>query len=108
MQFFYTVRQGDTLNHIAKRWELPVKSLIAANNLMPPYTLSMGQQLSIPPGVDMYRVQSGDSVYRISQHYGVPVAVIAEGNQANAAIYSSCRAIIKNSTWCSLLCCSVR
>ena len=81
MQFFYTVRQGDTLNHIAKRWELPVKTLIAANNLMPPYTLSIGQQLSIPPGVDFYRVQSGDSVYRISEHYGVPVALLAEVNQ---------------------------
>ncbi|MEK5039374.1 LysM peptidoglycan-binding domain-containing protein [Sporosarcina sp. FSL K6-3457] len=81
MQIFYTVRQGDTLNHIAGRWELPVKTLIAANNLTPPYALSIGQQLSIPPGVDLYRVQSGDSVYRISQHYGVPVAVIAEVNQ---------------------------
>lgn len=81
MQTFYTVRQGDTLNLIAKRWELPEKNLIAANNLMPPYTLSIGQQLSIPPGVDLYRVQSGDSVYRIAQQFGVPVAVIAEANQ---------------------------
>lgn len=81
MQFFYTVRQSDTLDQIAKRWELPVTSLVAANNLMPPYTLSIGQQLSIPPGVDLYRVQSGDSVYRISQHFGVPVGLIAEVNQ---------------------------
>ncbi|MFJ7933361.1 LysM peptidoglycan-binding domain-containing protein [Sporosarcina sp. NPDC096371] len=81
MQFFYTVRPSDTLNHIAKRWEIPAKSLIAANNLMAPYILSVGQQLSIPPGVDVYRVQTGDSLYRISHHYGVPVAVIAEGNR---------------------------
>ena len=46
-----------------------------------PYTLSIGQQLSIPPGVDLYRVQSGDSVYRISQQYGVPIALIAEENK---------------------------
>ncbi|WP_318617189.1 LysM peptidoglycan-binding domain-containing protein [Sporosarcina sp. YIM B06819] len=81
MQHFYIVRQGDTVNHIAKRWELPIKSLIAANNLTPPYTLSIGQQLSMPPGVNLYRVQSGDSVYRIAQYYGMSVALIAEANK---------------------------
>ncbi len=81
MQYFYMVRPGDTLNQIANRWKLPVKVLIAANNLVPPYTIFSGQQLSIPPGVELYRVQSGDSVYRISQTYGIPVSVIAEANR---------------------------
>jgi len=81
MQLFYVVQTGDTLNNIAKRWELPVKSLIAANNLTPPYRITVGQQLSIPPGVNKYRVKSGDSVYRISQMYGVPVSVIVEKNR---------------------------
>ena len=81
MQLFYVVRAGDTLTNIAKRWEIPVKSLIAANNLMPPYRITIGQQLSIPPGVNKYRVKSGDSVYRIAQMYGVPVSLIAETNR---------------------------
>ncbi len=81
MQLFYVVRPGDTLNLIAKRWELPVKSLIAANNLTSPYSIFVGQQLSIPPGVNKYRVKSGDSVYRISQMYGIPVSLIAETNK---------------------------
>ncbi|WP_186671015.1 LysM peptidoglycan-binding domain-containing protein [Sporosarcina sp. BP05] len=81
MQLFYVVRTGDTLNNIAKRWELPVKSLIAANNLTSPYRISVGQQLSIPPGVTRYRVKNGDSVYRISQRYGVPVTLIVEKNR---------------------------
>ena len=80
LQFFYVVRAGDTLNHLANRWGLPVKSLIAANNLKSPYTITEGQQLSIPPGVNMYRVQTGDSVYRISQMYGVPISAIALAN----------------------------
>jgi TolB protein len=80
MQFFYVVRTGDTLNLLAKRWELPVKSLIAANNLKSPYMIIVGQQLSIPPGINTYRVQSGDTVYRISQLYGVPISVIALTN----------------------------
>lgn len=81
MQLFYVVRPGDTLNLIAKRWELPVKSLIAANNLTSPYRIFVGQQLSIPPGVNKYRVKSGDTVYRIAQMYGVPVSLIAEKNR---------------------------
>jgi len=81
MQVFYTVRPGDTVSRIAKRWELPIASLIAANNLSAPYTIYPGQQLSIPPGVTTYRVQPGDSVYRIAQFYGVPPSVIIEANR---------------------------
>ena len=57
MQIFYTVRQGDSLYGIAKRWEL-FQSIpsIAANNIAPPYAIQIGQQLSVPPGVDVVRV----------------------------------------------------
>jgi TolB protein len=80
MQIFYTVRLGDTISSIARRWELPIETLIAANNLTQPYTIFVGQQLSVPPGVDVYRVQAGDTVYRISQAYGVPASVIINAN----------------------------
>ena len=80
MQFFYVVRSGDTIYGIAKQKEVPVKSLIAANNLIAPDKLSIGQQLSIPRGVNSYKVKSGDSLYSISDMYGVPVSVIAEAN----------------------------
>ncbi len=81
VQFFYTVRPGDTLFAIARRWELPVDSLIAANNLHPPYTITVGEQLSIPLGVNVVRVQPGDSVFQIAQTYQVPISVIIEANQ---------------------------
>jgi TolB protein len=80
MQNFYTVRPGDTISSIARRWELPVETLIAANNLTQPYTIFVGQQLSVPPGVNVYRVQTGDTVYRISQTVGVPTSVIINAN----------------------------
>lgn len=80
MQLFYSVRAGDTVDQIAKRWGLPIKSLIAANRLRPPYILKPAQQLSIPPGVNRYRVRTGDSVYQISRHFGVTIAMIAEAN----------------------------
>jgi TolB protein len=81
MQYFYTVRPGDTLYNIAGRWELPVDSLIAANHLVPPYTIRVGQQLSIPPGVNVVRVKQGDSIYRIAQLFQIPLSVIIEANQ---------------------------
>ncbi len=81
MQFFYTVRPGDTLYQIAERWQLPVESLIAANNLKKPYTIYDGQQLSIPPGVDRIRIKKGDTVYAISQFYGVPQSAIIKANR---------------------------
>ncbi|MCU9614970.1 LysM peptidoglycan-binding domain-containing protein [Caldibacillus lycopersici] len=80
MQSFYTVRPNDTLFNIANRWSLPVESLIAANNIAPPYTIFVGQQLSIPPGVDVYRVKQGDTVNQIAQAYGIDPSVIIAAN----------------------------
>jgi TolB protein len=81
MQYFYTVRHNETLKDIAKRWHVPVASIIASNNLQAPYTISVGEQLSIPSGVNLYHVQSGDSVYRIAQLFGLPITVIVEANK---------------------------
>ncbi|WP_449623119.1 LysM peptidoglycan-binding domain-containing protein [Robertmurraya sp. Marseille-Q9965] len=81
MQMFYTVRAGDTLFQIAQRWGIPLDSLIAANNIVNPNAIFVGQQLSIPPGIDRYRVQAGDTLWRISQVYGIPVSEIAAANQ---------------------------
>ncbi len=83
MQLFYTVRSGDTLYQIARRWELSVESLIAANNLVAPYTIYVGQQLSIPPGVDVIRVRPGDTVFTIAQNFRVPQSVIIDANNLN-------------------------
>lgn len=80
MQLFYTVRPGDMLYQIARRWELPIESLIAANNLVSPNTIFVRQQLSVPPGMDFIRVKSGDTVFNISQNFGVPPAVIIQAN----------------------------
>jgi TolB protein len=80
MQIFYTVRSGDTLYNIARRWYIPLISLINANNLAAPYNIYIGQQLSMPPGVTNYVVRPGDSVFSISQRYGLPTNIITEAN----------------------------
>lgn len=95
MQVFYVVRPDDTLSKIAKRWEIPLDSLLAANNLNATDTISRGQQLSMPPGVDVYKVKTGDSVYRISQLYGVPLAVIIEANQLSSPYILQANQLLK-------------
>ncbi len=80
MQIFYTVRSGDTLNSIARRFNIPLISLINSNNLAAPYTIYIGQQLSMPPGVTTYVVKPGESIFFISQIYGVPAHIIIEAN----------------------------
>ncbi|MCZ2260852.1 LysM peptidoglycan-binding domain-containing protein [Sporosarcina sp. G11-34] len=95
MQVFYVVRPDDTLSNVAKRWELPLDSLLAANNLNETDKISRGQQLSMPPGVEVYKVQTGDSVYRISQLYGVPLAVIIEANELTAPYILQANQLLK-------------
>ena len=87
MQIFYTVRQGDSLYGIAKRWEL-FQSIpsIAANNIAPPYAIQIGQQLSVPPGVDVVRVMPGDTIYKIAQFYRIPLTVIIQANKLTPPI----------------------
>src|SRR5437868_15515715 len=46
----YTVRAGDTLASIAARFNTSVQALVAANNIVNPNMISIGQQLIIPGG----------------------------------------------------------
>jgi LysM repeat protein len=45
----YEVKRGDTLSAIAKRFHVPVSSIVTLNQLAQPDRLSEGQTLQIPP-----------------------------------------------------------
>ena len=95
MQYFYSVRHNETLKEIAKRWHVPDTSIIASNNLTAPYTISVGEQLSIPSGVNEYRVQTGDSVYRIAQLFGLPISIIVEANKLTSPYLLHANQVLK-------------
>lgn len=84
MQIFYTVRSGDTIYNIARRFYIPLISLVNANNLATPYTIYIGQQLSMPLGITTYIVKPGESIFLISQIYGIPTCIIIEANRIDA------------------------
>lgn len=76
----YVVRSGDTVYRIAREHDVPIRSLIDANHLQPPYAIVTGQQLVIPTG-RYHIVGRGETVYSISRRYGVDMASLTSANR---------------------------
>jgi len=74
------VQRGDTLYSIARRNNIPLRGLIAANDLQPPYTIKPGDRLRVPPPPQMHVVRPGETVYGISRQYGVDVTSVVRAN----------------------------
>ena len=66
----YVVAKGDSLYGIARRFGLPVRAVIDANGLQPPYALTIGQALRIPRG-QVHEVVPGDTVFNIAERFNV-------------------------------------
>jgi hypothetical protein len=45
----YTMEEGDTLQRLAKEFNVPWKKIASVNKLKPPYELHKGQKLKLPP-----------------------------------------------------------
>jgi len=86
----YTVRPGDTLSAIARRYGVSVSALVAANGLADPNHIRYGESLTIPASgtsgapaaqtLAMHVVASGEHLSSIAQHYGTSVSAIALAN----------------------------
>jgi len=74
-----TVQTGDTLYGIARKNSLPIRAIIDANHLPPPYTLQPGQRLDLPR-VRTHPVQAGDTVNNIARRYGVSSSELVRAN----------------------------
>lgn len=76
---YVTVQHGDTLYSISRRYGVPLKDLINTNNLHAPYTLRVGQRLSLP-AKQYHTVQRGDTLYSIARQYNVDVTSLSRVN----------------------------
>ena len=76
----YQVERGDTAYAVARRFDIPVKTIIDTNNLQPPYGLLAGQRLTIPQP-RAHLVQAGDTVQSVAHRYGVDVSALVHVNQ---------------------------
>ena len=86
--FMYTIRTGDTLSAVAKRFNTTVEALMQANNIADATRIRAGTQIQIvqPPDFSatmayaIHEVEQGDTLYTLSAKFGLTVAEIKEIN----------------------------
>ncbi|HXH71567.1 MAG TPA: M23 family metallopeptidase [Mariprofundaceae bacterium] len=83
----YTVRPGDTLYSIARQYGIDYHELARRNHLSYPYTIHVGQALTIggaPTAAAsvsrIYKVRPGDTLYSIAKRYGIDYHELARRN----------------------------
>lgn len=89
---YYTVKSGDSLWSIAKKYNVSVSDLKEANGLTSSM-LSIGDVLKIPVieeefKENIYIVKSGDSLYKIAQNYDTTVSEIMKLNNLTSTLLS--------------------
>ena len=89
---YYTVKSGDSLWSISRKFGVTVNELKKVNNLSS-NLLSIGQNLIIPgkknnTSSNEYVVKSGDSLYSISRKYGVSVDELMSVNNLKSTVLS--------------------
>ena len=77
----YTVRPGDTLWAISRRYGTTVAAIVEANDIPDPDLIYAGQQLAIPGATERtYTVQTGDTLWAIARRYGTTVETLVRLN----------------------------
>ena len=75
-----TVQRGETIYEVSQRTGAPVRDLIDANHLRPPYRLESGRTL-IVPRTPTHVVQHGETLYSIAEGEGVELYSLARMNE---------------------------
>jgi len=77
----YSVKSGDTLEKIAKRFGLRQDTIISSNNLQSASSIHSGVQLRIPnmDGVS-HTVRSGESLSSLAKTYAIDITRIVDAN----------------------------
>jgi membrane-bound lytic murein transglycosylase D len=90
----YTVRRGDSLSKIARKYNVKQSELVALNNLRSRHRIRAGQVLALPdkpgarapiarvepPADGVYHVRRGDTISRIATRFGLTEASLVTMN----------------------------
>ncbi|MBT7943860.1 MAG: M23 family metallopeptidase [Alphaproteobacteria bacterium] len=71
--------RGDTVYGLSRRHRVPVRAIIEANRLRPPYHLNVGQRVVLPRA-RQHTVKRGETFYGIARRYGVSPYDMARAN----------------------------
>ncbi len=71
--------RGDTVYGLSRRHRVPVRAIIEANRLRPPYHLKAGQRVVLPRG-RQHIVKRGETFYGIARRYGANPYALARAN----------------------------
>lgn len=90
---YYTVRKGDTLSAIARKYQTTVQEIVRLNNIVNPNLIYSGQILRITTNIQdtqerencemgcvIYTVKRGDNLWNLSRKYGTTIQSIAQLN----------------------------
>jgi peptidoglycan endopeptidase LytF len=85
--FQYINKPGDTYYSIAKKYNVTVDALIAANPGVNPNNLQVGQTICVPntppmpcPGGRFYTIVAGDTLYSLAKKFNTTVDAIIAAN----------------------------
>ena len=79
----YTVKKGDTLYSISKRFNISIESLSENNDINDPSVLYPGMKLKIPGG---YTVKKGDTYYGVALKHGMTLEQLFELNNLSSDV----------------------
>ncbi|MHB1394882.1 MAG: LysM peptidoglycan-binding domain-containing protein [Clostridia bacterium] len=82
----YTVQKGDTYWIISQKLNVPITSLMTANNATQSTALNIGQNIVVPQYI-IHNVISGDTYWKVSLKYGVNINELLSLNGANEKSY---------------------
>lgn len=94
--FTYTVKNGDTLYNIARRYDTTVNEIMKLSHITST-NLYIGQKLTIPengesnqtlPSFVNYVVKKGDNLYSIAKEYNISVDNLIKDNNLNSTVLS--------------------
>jgi len=76
----HRVRAKETVYAISRKYKVPTRTIIEANELQAPYLLQKGQILKIPRA-QVHTVKKGDTLYSIARAYSVDFSALAKQNK---------------------------
>lgn len=78
--FIYTVKSGDSLDALSKKFGVPISRIVADNALNFPNSLVVGQHLIIMSNSVRHVIEEGQTLYSLSMEFGVPLDELLAAN----------------------------